>query len=58
MYDRGITVREIDNHPVIKEMDRRINNSEQFINDLEADLKIRIRQDRTPTGTVDFLPNP
>jgi len=58
MYDRGISVREIDAHPRIVYMDQKIRLNEQFINDREADLMIRIRQDRTPLGTIDFLPNP
>jgi len=54
MLEAGTALSEIDAHPDIQAMDIRIRATDEYLDERQADLEIRRRQDRAPTGTVEF----
>jgi len=54
MLEKGMSISEVYAQPEIEAMDIRILAENQFLDMRQADLEIRRRQERAPTGTVDF----
>jgi len=54
MVAAGISYAEIDANPDVQAMDTRIRVTDEYLEEKQADLELRRRQDRAPPGTVDF----